>query len=418
MIKMADLDKSQFNICSSFTLSWDDINCLVLLYQPIIGPEAMALYFTFNSLILRKSLDSETFSHIFLYDMLGYDTKKFLKLRQILEAIGLITTYYNDDSYVYLLSSPLSPKRFLSDGVLGVMLCSKVGMEVFNQLRSSFKVVKLDKKKYQNVTVSFDDVFSVDTKNDLISNDSDNYLINKKNSRNIKISNYDFDMNVFLNDIDQSLIETGPTDEFKAKIMETAKVYSFDEGDMAGLFLESLNNAGYFDDKLLKRKAKILYTYKYKKDLPSFSNNKEINGNEEIFAIENASGEDFLQSILGSSFKNEDLNTLNELNNILNLNPSVIRILIMHVIRILKGKETVDNPLRMPPISYFKKVADDWILEGTTDVYTAYNKYVLGIDNDSSKSKKVYKKKTPIRKKDKYEIENEHKDAMEGMEVL
>ena len=90
----------------------------------------------------------------------------------------------------------------------------------------------------------------------------------------------------------------------------------------------------------------------------------------------------------------------------------------MHVIRILKGKETVDNPLRMPPISYFKKVADDWILEGTTDVYTAYNKYVLGIDNDSSKSKKVYKKKTPIRKKDKYEIENEHKDAMEGMEVL
>ena len=225
-------------------------------------------------------------------------------------------------------------------------------------------------------------------------------------------------MNVFLNDIDQSLIETGPTDEFKAKIMETAKVYSFDEGDMAGLFLESLNNAGYFDDKLLKRKAKILYTYKYKKDLPSFSNNKEINDNKEIFAIENASGEDFLQSILGSSFKNEDLNTLNELNNILNLNPSVIRILIMHVIRILKGKETVDNPLRMPPISYFKKVADDWILEGTTDVYTAYNKYVLGIDNDSSKSKKVYKKKTPIRKKDKYEIENEHKDAMEGMEVL
>ncbi len=143
MIKMADLDKSQFNICSSFTLSWDDINCLVLLYQPIIGSEAMSLYFTFNSLILRKNLESEKLSHIFLYDMLGYDEKKFVYYRHVLEAIGLLTTYYDDNSYVYLLSAPLSPKKFLSDGVLGVMLCSKVGYDVFNSLRASFKVVKL-----------------------------------------------------------------------------------------------------------------------------------------------------------------------------------------------------------------------------------------------------------------------------------
>lgn len=415
---MADLDKSQFNICSSFTLSWDDINCLVLLYQPIIGSEAMSLYFTLNSLISRKNLESETYSHIFLYDMLGLDEKKFLSLRHILEGIGLITTYKDDSSYVYLLASPLSPKKFLSDGVLGVMLCSKVGMDVFNSLRSNFKVVKLDKKNYKNITVSFDDVFSVDATSDLVSNDNDNYLINKKNSRNIKILNYEFDMASFLKDIDQSHIETGVTNEFKEKIIETAKVYSFDEGDMAGLFVESINSSGYFDEKILKKKAKILYTYKYKNDLPSFTNTKEFKSNDEIAAIENASGEEFLSSILGSSYKKEDLATLNELNNCLNLNSSVIRILVMHVIRILKGKESPDNPLRMPPVSYFKKVADDWILEGTTDIYTAYNKYVLGIDATESKPKRVYKKKVPVRKKDKYEIENENKDPMEGMEVL
>ncbi len=225
-------------------------------------------------------------------------------------------------------------------------------------------------------------------------------------------------MNAFLHDIDTSHIETGVTDDFKEKILETAKVYSFDEGDMAGLFVDSLNSAGYFDSSILKKKAKVLYTYKYNNNLPSFSKNKEISDNDEIKAIENASGEEFLKAILGSSFKKEDLNTLNELNNCINLNPSVIRILVMHVIRIIKAKESVDNPLRMPPISYFKKVADDWVLEGTTDVYTAYNKYVLGINNDSAKPKNTYKKKNPVRKKDKYELENENKDAMDGMEVL
>ena len=71
----------------------------------------------------------------------------------------------------------------------------------------------------------------------------------------------------------------------------------------------------------------------------------------------------------------------------------------------------------MPPLEYFKKVVDDWILEGTNDVYTSYNRYVLG--PDKTDKKKIYKKK-PIsaRCKDKYEIENEKKDAMDGMEVL
>ena len=77
-------NNSKFNICASFNLSLDDINCVSLLYQPLIGPEACALYLTLNSLILRSNLKSLEFNHIFLYDMLGIDSQTFLKRRKIL----------------------------------------------------------------------------------------------------------------------------------------------------------------------------------------------------------------------------------------------------------------------------------------------------------------------------------------------
>lgn len=161
-------NNSKFNICASFNLSLDDINCVSLLYQPLIGPEACALYLTLNSLILRSNLKSLEFNHIFLYDMLGIDSQTFLKRRKILEAIGLLSTYANNESYIYLICPPLSPKSFISDGVLGVMLCSKVGENVFLDLKNRFTVEKIDKKEFKNISAAFDDVFTTSNSNDNI----------------------------------------------------------------------------------------------------------------------------------------------------------------------------------------------------------------------------------------------------------
>lgn len=409
-------NNSKFNIYASFNLSLDDINCVSLLYQPLIGPEACALYLTLNSLVLRSNLKSLAFSHIFLYDMLGIDSATFIKRRKILEAIGLLSTYVNEDSYIYLICPPMSPKSFISDGVLGVMLCSKVGENVFMELKNRFTVEKIDKTEYHNISVAFDDVFVSSSNNENIELNNE-YIMEKKKTRKINIHNFEFDFNDFLNNIDISLLENGMTDEFKKRIIETASVYNLNEVDMATLYDESLNRRGYFDPALLKKKAKIYYTYKYQENLPKVDIKPEIKNDEFINNLEKIDGEEFLVSILGSSFKRSDVITLNELYNEISLNPSVIKIMVMYVIKLLYKKETPDNPLRMPPLEYFKKVADDWILEGTTDVYTAYNRYVLGIDKPN-KTKSYKKKPTPARSKDKYEIENDKKDVMEGMEVL
>lgn len=407
-------NNSKFNIYASFNLSLDDVNCVSLLYQPLIGPEACALYLTLNSLVLRNNLKSQEYQHIFLFDMLGLDGTTFLKRRKILEGIGLLSTYQKDDSYIYLICPPLSPKSFISDGVLGVMLCSKVGEEIFMDLKSRFAVEKIDKVEYKNISVSFDDIFVSNVSNQQI-DITNEYIMDKKNTRKLNINNYEFDFDEFLSNIDISLLEFGLTDDFKKRIIETASVYKLNEGDMTAIYDESINRKGFFDKNLLKKKAKVFYTYKYNDNLPNVDIKPEVKNDEYIDYLEKINGEDFLLSILGNNFKREDVITLNELYNEINLNPSVIKIMVMYVIKVLIKKES-GTALRMPPLEYFKKVADDWILEGTTDVYTAYNRYVLGIDKPNVK--KQYYKPTPVRKKDKYEIENSKKDAMEGMEVL
>lgn len=408
-------NNSKFNICASFNLSLDDINCLTLLYQPLIGSDALTLYLTLNSLIQNTDLKSSSYNHLFLYDMLNIDEKKFLSVRKILEGIGLLSTYKNENDYIYLICSPLTPKAFISDGVLGVMLYSKVGEVVFNNLINRFKVVKIDKSNYTNISASFDDIFTTDNQNGKINLEND-YVMDKKRTRKINISNSDFDFNTFISNIDTTLLEFGVTELFKKRIIETSTVYSFDEGDMASLYNESINRYGLFDEKILKKKAKILYTYKYNQELPKVDIKPEIKDNDFINNLEFVDGEKFLRSILGDYFKKEDVITLNEIYNELNFNPTTIKIMVMYVINKLTEKETVDNPVHMPPLSYFKKVADDWILEGTTDEYKAYNRYVIHAEEVQ---KPKYKKKVvSARKKDKYEIENSKKDAMEGMEVL
>lgn len=412
MTTLSRLEK--FNIISSFTLSSDDISCLILLYQPLIGPSAVSLYMTLNTLLERSKLESATYDHTFICDLANITIEVFVRDRVILEGIGLLSTYKNDDEYLYVLCEPQSPKSFFNDGVLGVYLYQKIGQDYFNMIKNHFKIKKINKQNYLNITASFDDVFESNIPNQNTT-ENDTYLVGKKNVKKLKINNFDFDFDEFLADIDSSLIETGITETFKNRIVETAQVYSFNEGDMASLFNESLGLNGYFDYKILKKKAKVLFTYKNNVDLPELMVKDKINFDENLKQIENATGEEFLSTLLQDAYSPSDLHILNELNNTLKLNPSVIRIMIMYVISITTEKN--DGRRELPPISYFKKVADDWITNGITDVYTAYNKFIL--KNDIEKPKKTYqRKKVPVRKKDKYEEENSNKDIMEGMEVL
>ena len=411
MAKLSHLDK--FHTMASFTLTNDDMHCLSLLYQPIIGSKALALYLTLTSLIERKNFESTEYNHAFLLDLTGYSMAKFMKNRQILEAVGLLSTYKNEDNYIYLLCPPFTAKQFLSDGVLGLYLYSKVGENIYNDLRNRFKVRRIDKINYLNISASFDDVFET-IHGDRIKQDNA-YIMDKKPAKNARFTNYEFNFHEFINDIDQGLLASGVNEAFKEKIIQTAAVYGFDEGDMASLFNESISSTGYFDAKILKKKAKVLYTYKHQDELPKIEVKKNINDNEIIRAIENSTGQEFLESILGDQFKKSDVSKLNDLFNTLKLNPSVIKIMVMYVAKVIKAKD--DGSSLFPPVSYFKQVEDNWIENGITDVYDAYNKYILNV-NDNNSGVKPRRPKKGVSKPLTYTEENKANNIMNKMETL
>ena len=159
---------------------------------------------TLHALLNRSSLTSHTLLHKEILDILGLNSKTFAEARLKLEAIGLLSTYKNENEYIFLLKSPLTAKGFLSDGVVGMYLYSLIGDSEFRRIQKLFQITKVDKTKYQEITASFDDVFQsiedIDIKND-------EYIVDRRLNTGIKIKNYEFDFNLFASGIAASFLE-------------------------------------------------------------------------------------------------------------------------------------------------------------------------------------------------------------------
>ena len=124
---------SKFKIASTFTLSNDDVSVLSLLYAPLIGSDSLMIYLGFQSLLERNNLSSEVLVHQDLFEIYSITAKEFLLARYKLEAIGLVTTFVDEEgNYTYFLSAPLSAKNFIKDATLGLYLYSNVRRETFD----------------------------------------------------------------------------------------------------------------------------------------------------------------------------------------------------------------------------------------------------------------------------------------------
>lgn len=405
----------KFTICSSFSLSNDDISVLNLLYLPIIKKNALALYMVFYSIIHRCDYGTEEYQHTLLLDLLGVKIDELYQARIVLEGIGLLSTFQKGNEYIYLLRAPLQAGQFLKSNLHSLVLISTIGEDAYENLRQRFKVIQIDKQAFKEVSVSFDDVFKTKTSSKLNLDDSD-VLISNDKRKAVTINNYDFDFSLFASQIDPLLIKNGITKEFMQIILTTALNYSFDEADMVSLFRDSLDNTGHFSDKLLKKKAKILYTFKTNEELPKFEikehKTKNLDHQEAIQELEALTGEEFLMTLMDEDYNPKYLVNLNELTSELKLNPSVIRVMVMYVLAMIKKR---DGHINFPALGYFKKVEDDWIEKGYTDVYKAYNFFLNG-DVEPKKTRKM--RKTVVKAPTRIEQENKDRDIMEGMDIL
>lgn len=408
---MSQMDKlDQINIYASSSLSSDDIHSLTLLYSPLIGGDATMIFEVLYSLLERNGFSNEVMCFYNLCDLLGVSFDAFENARLKLEAIGLLETFYKDSSYVFLLKQPLTANQFLNDSTLGIYLESKIGDKLFTNLVEHFEIKKFDKKGYENITVSFDDVFETESLNSSVK--INGRVLGRKPNTNIQIKNHKFDFDKFASLIDDSHLEYGMSKGFKKLIIDTSYVYAYDEDDMALLYNQSLNKSGVFDSKMLKKKALVLFQYKHNNSSPSLKEKEEILDKNE--SLMNLLAETSVEEILTQFYPGYPptyLSTINEIYDNIDLDREVLNILIFSILKDKKGV--------LPTLSYFKKASITWHEQGITTKERAWE-YIQGISNIKSSKKEdvayTGNKKQNVKTNDW--VEKYKENIGEGMEKL
>ena len=148
-----------YRIRMPYPFSNYDRQLLTLLYQPMIGAEAIAFYLT---LWAEGEASKEASTHYTLMNTLGNPISKIFEARIQLEAIGLLKTYRKDSGdrcFIYELCPPLDPKTFFMDPLLSMFLYSKIGEPSYRRVRDRFLIHTEIPADYEEVSRTFTDIF-------------------------------------------------------------------------------------------------------------------------------------------------------------------------------------------------------------------------------------------------------------------
>ena len=372
---MAELIYDCFKIKDKYHLNSEDYNNLSQLYLPIMGIDSFSLYNVLSSLEVNKEYAYKNILDLLTNFSLASLNQAFDKL----EALGLVRTYYNKKSgYLYEIYPPLAKDAFLANELLEACLASQVGMVAIEELKKA-KVV-LD--GYKEVTKNFEDVFSIDTKDQ-------ESIINSLFMPEVKVSNKDFNYVLFKAMFDGSIPDEVLEDsEFKRHILRIAYTYKLNVDEMHECVVKTMNIDKNLEYASISKNAKMAFQNKYNVKAPVLkaNNNDKYVGSiqdeawyEILNSVENMSISDVLQSLSGVRPSVAEINMFEKLQNNTNFPDGVINLMILLVNQEKKGE--------LPGYNYFEKIANTW---ARAKIKTAYD--VLKYYEDKKASEKLLEK--------------------------
>lgn len=373
---MGVLPADTFVVVNKTTLSNNDRNLLILLYQPLVGHQSISLYYTLWSYLDKSELiSSEWTHHNILRDMM-ISNQELLDARKKLEAIGLIKTYVkkgNINTYVYELYSPINASEFINNPMLAMALYNAVGKLEYERIINYFKIPKVNLKEYEDITSKFSDVFEF---TNVKFNDNLIYDIKKSSYRNLEILSK-IDLNTILSLISDDLLnKKSLTRDTKDLIYKLSYIYNYDNDDMIELIRNSISDKHTIDKKLLRMNASKYYRFDNAGKLPSiiYKNQPEYlrrqktdtsNRSKMINLFETTSPYDFINSkYKNSNPSSSDLNIISYLLIDLNLKPGVVNVLVDYVLKINNNKLVK---------SFVEVIASQWSKSGIETVEDAMN---------------------------------------------
>lgn len=344
-----------FEIMITSPLSNYDQKVLLKLYMPIIGNKAISLYQTLYSLVGESLYESEIYQHEKIVKQMHLRSiEKFCNIRNMLEAIGLLDTYYKDNLYVYYLKKPLDALSFFNNAELATLLEYQVGQDAYVSTFLEFVVRKLDLNKFEKVNHYFDEVFNIELSEDIMLSEAD--ALGKNNG--IITSNTNFDYNHFtilLTAQDLLKEEYFVRQDFIDLVYRYSFLYGLDVQEMKDVIVLSCDENREVDYLEISKNAKMIYNKKGKKlgVVPKIAMKKTTKTNDKLINfLETASPNEFVKQKTGTVLTGSEIEMFDQLLRDTNIGIGVLNVLIGYVLEELKGQ--------IPGYNYFLKIINTW----------------------------------------------------------
>lgn len=400
-IKNYSIDNTAFTIMADNTLTDLDRKVLTHCYLPIIGDKALSIYMTLYTMLDSMAQESNVLNHSQLVKLTGIPKTKFAGERIKLEAVGLLSTYYKDSHFIYVLKRVLSPYEFFNNNDLVRVLSSVIGIEDIDALAYNFLLRKLDPNKFENITASFDDVFDA-----CLETEANYFGIGVDTINNgIVINNKKFNIDHFIILIDaMDLLDKNilHDDSFLNLIKRYAFLYGLDVEQLKEAVKLSVNMDKTIDLEQLEMHVKRIYDNRnqnvvfIKKREVVRSNNKLIN------ELNTRTPNEIVKNKFKTELTSSEISMFDKLLRETNVSIGVLNVCIIYVVSEKNGE--------IPSYNYFLKVINTWIRAGITNAEQAINYINNGTDpkkSQNTKTKKVKQVPSWYKKQEQNENKND-----------
>lgn len=354
----------------------EDRKIITSLYLPIIGTDAVMLYFTLWADLDNSEILSSEFSHQKLVSSLRITINELQTSFDKLEAIGLIKAFIkegNVNNYIYEIFSPVSASEFLSHPILNIVLYSNVGKIEYDNLVKAFKIPRLNTSNYKDITKSFNDVFESTS---MTSYDLSLEDIRKYNKLKLNI-NSNFDFNFLISSMPKNLDTSKMfSKDIKELIINLSFIYDIDAIKMANIVKVSLNDNGTINRESLRKNSRNFYQFSNGGLLPTIIDNnqpeylrKPIGDTSRrakmIYTFETISPRELLiNKNNGNEPTRRDLKLIEDLLVDYKLKPGVVNVLLDYAINVNNKKLTR---------GFVETIAGEWQRKGIETVEDAMN---------------------------------------------
>ncbi|WP_033541349.1 replication initiation and membrane attachment family protein, partial [Planococcus sp. CAU13] len=350
-----------FKIRLPYPFSDYDRQLLTLLYQPMIGAEAVSLYLSLWA--EGETLRAET-PHYSLMNTLGMPISKIFESRIQLEAIGLLKTYRKGSdsrTFLYELCPPLDPKDFFTDPLLSMFLFSKIGDIAYRRVRDRFVIPAEDIDSFEEVSRTFTDIFQPVHAKAGYPHDSQNL---QQRSRKGYKAEYDFDFSLLHQGLSEQLVPKRVlTAPIKESICKLAFLYGWGPLEMQKVILLAIDDDYRLTIEGIKKSASEYYKMTVSTTAPKLepvltkapeeTAEPKTRQDELVLYLESASPIEVLRDIAGGKEPMPaDVQLANNLVMHHGMEPAVVNVLLQYVLLRTDMKLTK---------GYVEKIASHWI---------------------------------------------------------